>query len=331
MKNCIDPMVSDLAASDRRRLYQAREKVVDISLDGPAIPRFPEVTLDMRADGLRFILLPPGETTVNYKTEISFIDVNLNPGSHLVSWNSDRLSEEYFPTDSFAFVPCGTEFRISTANALPGLILEIEPSYWPDSLREDLGFADGASGFGGDGASRRSVDFLTYEHDPVAAELGRAGMRLLIEDHRLGERADALALEGIALGLIGRVVKRLDDDRSAPRRTPIPSALASRKMRVVTEYIEANLHETILVADLAQLVAMSASHFARSFTLTMGVSPARYVVTRRVARANLMLTQAELSIAQIAFVCGFSGQAHLTRVFRKVAGVTPGEFRRGDG
>ena len=120
-------------------------------------------------------------------------------------------------------MPVGGEFRIDVTNPLPGLIVEIEPTYWPDSLREEFGFGEGAtggpssgggSGFGGDLSSRRAVDFLTYEHDPVAAELGRAGIRLLMEDHASGERADALALEGIAMGLIGRVAKRLQDDRS---------------------------------------------------------------------------------------------------------------------
>lgn len=157
-------------------------------------------------------------------------------------------------------------------------------------------------------------------------------MRLLIEDHRSGERAAALALEGIALGLIDRVAKRLEDDRSETRGTLTPSALARRKLRLVTEYVEANLQETIQVADLAQLVAMSVSHFARSFKLAMGVSPARYVVIRRVARAKLMLAHHDaLSIAEVAFAYGFAGQSHLTRVFREMTGVTPVAFRDGMG
>ena len=96
----------------------------------------------------------------------------------------------------------------------------------------------------------------------------------------------------------------------------------------MTEYVEANLHDTVQVADLAQLVAMSVSHFARSFKLAMGVGPARYVVIRRVARAKLMLAQGELPIADVALACGFSGQAHLTRTFKDMTGVTPGAFRR---
>ena len=330
MDDFLDPAARGLAGPNPRRLHRAREKVVDVPLDGPAVERMPPLERDVRMNGLRFLLLPPGASTATLKLHASMIDVNLSAASHRISWNSDRLHTEDFPPDSLGFMPAGGEIRIDVTNPLPGLLLEIESSYWPDSLREDFGFgagAGGASGFGGDGSARRAADFLTYEHDPVAAELGRAGLRLLMEDHRSGERADALALEGIALGLIGRVAKRLADDRSPVPKRPTSSALPRRKLRLVTEYVEANLHETIQVADLAQLVAMSVSHFARSFRLAMGVSPARYVVMRRVARAKLLLVGDELSIAEIAFVCGFSGQAHMTRVFKGMTGATPGAFR----
>ena len=335
MEDFVDPAARGPAVPDRRRLHRARDKVVDVPLDGPGVPRFPEVARDVRTSGLRFALLPPGETVLKLETTASIIDVNLNAVPHRLGWNSDRLVEEGVPADSLAFIPQGGEIKVEVTNVLPGLVVEIEPSSWPESLREAFEFADGpslGSGFGGDVSTRRAVDFLGYEHDPVAAELGRAGLRLLMEDHWTGERADALALEGIAMGLIGRVAGRLAGGRRGGRSAPAPSALPRRKLRLVTEYVEANLHETIQVADLAELVAMSVSHFARCFRLAMGVSPARYVVLRRIERTKLMLTHRDdLSIAEIAFVCGFSGQAHLTRVFKDVTGMTPGAARKGAG
>lgn len=330
MEDFVDPAARGLAVPDRRRLHRARDKVVDVPLDGPALLRFPPMEHDVRAAGLRFIVQPVGRHEAVLNTTVSAIDVNLGAVPARIAWNSS-LKEVAVPPDSLSFVPCGGEYRFAVTNVLPGLLLEIEPSFWPDSLRETFGFGEGASsgsGFGGDVSTRRAVDFLGYEHDSVAAELGRAGMRLLMEDHRSGERADALALEGIALGLIGRVAGRLAAGRRGGRSAPVPSALPRRKLRLVTEYVEANLHETIQVADLAQLVAMSASHFARSFRLAMGVSPARYVVIRRIERAKLLLAhQDDMAIAEIAFVCGFAGQAHLTRVFKDLTGVTPGTFR----
>ena len=316
MEDFVDPTARALAVPDRR-LRRSAPPVVSLPLDGPSVARFPAMEREVHWNGLRFILLPPGETTLRSSVDASLIEVDLNPPlDALWSWNSDRLQKRMMPADGLAFLPRGGEYRISIVNVMPDLMLEIEPAAWPDSLQEAFAFTD------------THPDLLFWEHDPVPAELGRAGMRLLMEDHRTGERADALTLEGIALGLIGRVAKRLSNDRRCARPEPAPSALPRRKLRMVTEYVEANLHETIQVADLAELAAMSVSHFARCFRLAMGVSPARYVVMRRVERAKLMLTHRDdLSIAEIAFCCGFAGQAHLTRVFKDVTGTTPGGFR----
>lgn len=320
------------SSSTELKLASGQPTVVDVPLDGPPVPRFPEVTRNVRTNGLRFILLPPGQTTVNYKTSVSFLDVNLSRLKHRIAVNSDRLRDEMVAADSLGFVPIGSDFKISVTNPLPGLLVEIEPDYWPDTLREAFAFAEDGPGLGGDGAragrTSSAVDFLMYKHDPIAAELGKAGIRLLMEEHNTDEKADALALEGIALGLLGRVAKRIADDRSEAFVGTHSGALGRHKLRLVTEFVEANLHDTIQVADLAQLVAMSVSHFARSFKDVMDVTPARYVVLRRVARAKLLLAQKELPIAEIAFFCGFSGPAHLTRMFRAVAGTTPAAFRK---
>ncbi|MEM7665869.1 MAG: AraC family transcriptional regulator [Pseudomonadota bacterium] len=292
------------------------DTVFDMPLTGEGVPRFPDIEREISGRGLRFILLPPGKISMFLKAEVSFIDVNLNPIEHLFSFNSDELQTVQVPADSFSFVPFGGEFRISARNVLPGLVVEIDPSYWSESMREEFDI------------SPDKVGFLTYEHDPVAAELGRAGIRLLIEDQRGGETADALALEGIALGLIGRVAARLEDDRSIRSGRPTSTALARSRLRIVTEYIEANLGGRILVSDLAAISGMSVSNFARAFKLSIGVGPARYVTIRRVARAKLLLATGELSVAEIAFVSGFSGQSHLTRNFRELTGFTPAAFRR---
>jgi AraC family transcriptional regulator len=75
-------------------------------------------------------------------------------------------------------------------------------------------------------------------------------------------------------------------------------------------------------------VGYSRSHFLRMFHATTGMTPHRYVLNRRIERARRRLGDADMSIAQVAYCCGFSNQAHLTLAFRKVCGLTPGEYRR---
>ena len=67
----------------------------------------------------------------------------------------------------------------------------------------------------------------------------------------------------------------------------------------------------------------------RLFKATLRVSPYQYVLNRRVERAKILLGENKQSLADIALQCGFSHQEHMTRMFRRFTGVTPGLYRRG--
>ena len=100
-------------------------------------------------------------------------------------------------------------------------------------------------------------------------------------------------------------------------------------VRRVTTYIEAHLDGALPLAELAACAGLSPFHFARGFRATVGETPHRFVVQRRVAAARELLLASEgISLGEAAFRTGFSSQSHLTRCFREVCGVTPGEFLR---
>jgi len=94
------------------------------------------------------------------------------------------------------------------------------------------------------------------------------------------------------------------------------------------DYIEAHIDQDLSLTALAAESAMSVYHFARRFKQTVGLSPHAYVVSRRVRRAQEMLRQGKSTLAQVAAACGFSSQAHLTTLFRRQLGVTPGKYQR---
>lgn len=98
----------------------------------------------------------------------------------------------------------------------------------------------------------------------------------------------------------------------------------------VLQYIDDNLERPLTINELAQLLKLSAFHFARLFKLATGKSPHRYIVERRIKRAQDLLTYSRSSIPEIAYRVGFSSQSHMTTVFRKQAGVTPKALRRSD-
>ena len=107
-----------------------------------------------------------------------------------------------------------------------------------------------------------------------------------------------------------------------------PGRLLAWQARKVCAYIDANIANRLLIADLCLLVRLSEAHFARSFRLTFGEPPHAFVVRRRLELASRYMVQTEMSLSEIALQCGFADQAHLCRRFRDATGQSPAAWRR---
>jgi AraC family transcriptional regulator len=104
--------------------------------------------------------------------------------------------------------------------------------------------------------------------------------------------------------------------------------LSSRNERRAKELIDANLNGDLSTAKLAQECGMSVTHFGRAFRQSVGVTPHRWLLLRRIEAAKDLLYNTTRSICEIALDCGFADQSHFTRVFRDFVGVGPGAWRR---
>lgn len=105
---------------------------------------------------------------------------------------------------------------------------------------------------------------------------------------------------------------------------------AGDELAGVKRYIEENLADSFHVSDLSRLMDLTRPHFTRVFTEQEGIPPWRYVQTRRVHRARKLLDDG-MSPSEVAYETGFADQSHLTRVFRRLTGTTPGRYRKGLG
>jgi AraC-like DNA-binding protein len=105
--------------------------------------------------------------------------------------------------------------------------------------------------------------------------------------------------------------------------------LSRGALRRVEEYVDANLDSALDVDELATVVRMSPSHFTRSFNRSIGLTPHRYVIQCRVAKARELLTTTDLPLTEIALNIGFSDQSHFSRRFQEFVGVPPGAYRKG--
>ncbi|HEV7323855.1 MAG TPA: AraC family transcriptional regulator [Bosea sp. (in: a-proteobacteria)] len=105
--------------------------------------------------------------------------------------------------------------------------------------------------------------------------------------------------------------------------------LAAWQLRRAREIMTARLASNLTIAQVASECRLTPSHFARAFRHSTGVAPHRYLMQLRVSEAKKHLSQQHLPLSDIALMCGFGDQSHFTRVFRQLAGTSPGAWRRG--
>jgi len=112
------------------------------------------------------------------------------------------------------------------------------------------------------------------------------------------------------------------------RSGPAKSGLAAWQMRRVTAYIDAHLAGSIRNRDLAAAAKLSCGYFCQSFKDSFGCPPHSYILRRRVARARELLETTVTPLSQIALDCGFADQSHFSRIFRRVTGEAPRQWRQ---
>lgn len=109
--------------------------------------------------------------------------------------------------------------------------------------------------------------------------------------------------------------------------TDAQSTLDERLKRAI-QHVQENTERTTRLEDMAQAACMSPHHFSRTFKKAMGISPVKFAAKNRMEKARHLLRAGTLSIAAVAFVCGFSTQAHFTTKFKSFYGKTPARYQQ---
>jgi AraC family transcriptional regulator len=99
------------------------------------------------------------------------------------------------------------------------------------------------------------------------------------------------------------------------------------RLKQVLDYIEAHFDQQTHLSDLAETASMSPFYFARLFKNSVGVSPHKYVMTRRIERAKELLKRSSMSVLEIGVRVGYLDAKHFRVIFHREAGVSPNKFR----
>lgn len=280
--------------------------------------RIPSVPQETDLGELRMLLLPPGECNIKLQLGTNMFDVSLPRLEHEIALNSDKMERKTVAPEVIGIFPKGTEFLIRVQNTLPGCILEISD----DTLH---GWMDA-----GDIPELRRNTIIDYRHDAVAADLGRSAIRHQMMASTSKEPADILTVEALALGIAARGMAQIgaldgdtgmEMDRWARRgkRTCIDRSV---------DLLEERLRDADLkICDLAEAAGMSSSHFSHVFKSMLGETPYTFILRRRAEFARDLIIGTRTPLSQVAYEAGFSSQAHMSVVIRRVFGTTPGAMR----
>jgi AraC-like DNA-binding protein len=100
-----------------------------------------------------------------------------------------------------------------------------------------------------------------------------------------------------------------------------------RAVQLIKTYLQDNFSSNISLEQLANLTSLNRSYLVRVFCQSVGMPPYTYLNQVRVEKAKQLLTQG-VSVAEVAIAVGMSDQSHLTRHFKRIVGITPGQYRQ---
>lgn len=228
-----------------------------------------------------------------------------------VTFKSDgRAVSRHVPRGGIFFLPAGQECDVSLHAPLDTIHIYLRAELFEDQENGSVASLVGLAPFFGE---RDAV----LEH--LAGAIGEA-----VGDNLPGS---SLFVDPIAQAMASRFLA-INGRRPSTQDAPRSSQLSGRHLQRIRDFVEAHLDSDIRLNAMANACGLSTEYFVRLFKNSVGVSPYQYVIGLRVERAKALLSDPSQNLSEIALQCGFSHQEHMTRMFRRFTGQTPGRYRR---
>ena len=119
------------------------------------------------------------------------------------------------------------------------------------------------------------------------------------------------------------MIHRLDS-KSAKKK----SQFLMDEMDKAVRYFHENYNKTISIENYAKEHGMSVSWFIRNFKEYAGSTPTQYLLSLRISNAQSLLESTSYNITEIASIVGYDNPLYFSRIFSKISGMAPSEFRK---
>jgi AraC family transcriptional regulator len=241
------------------------------------------------------------------------IALHLSGSSAVEKWYEGRLCGCQSAVGSVSLVPAYGSSRWVLAGYSRVMHVYVDPAMLVDLAEQN-------------GSMRKASDLCDFfaQRDDVTA-----GLIKLLLSHHLAGCLDTLAYDEIMSLLLRNLMRRyggggaLQHDPHDSKR----SVLSHCTLRKVLDMMEASLAEDIRLADIAATAHLSKDHFLWAFKTMMGQTPHQYLMDRRIAHSQLLLTKGGMPIAEIGHASGFRDASHFSAVFKKRVGLSPRAYQ----
>ena len=258
--------------------------------------------------GLLHLRHPDCEYKEAYQQQ-HMIVVHLQPEQNSLRRMGDKVEVENVNVGDVAIIPANiNHWQRIEAEVSEAIALTIDPQVLSRLARETI--------------DPNKLELLpTFaKPDPLIQGLAH-NIKACLND----ESCDLLFVESMYQVLAMHLVKNYATRRFSLE--DIGNGLPPYQLKKVLNYIHDNLDRRIKIEDLSNLLGLSTYYLCRQFRAAVGVSPYRYIIDRRIEKAKTLLKEDKLSLADVAYECGFSSQSQMTQHFRTTLGITPKVYR----
>ena len=183
----------------------------------------------------------------------------------------------------------------------------------------------------GEQIGRRSISCIQIRNvfETRDSAIERIAQILVAEVEHKPHPAQALIVDQVSTALAAHLL--LSYNASEPIKPRDVPALSRFELAKLNDYIEDDLNRPISLAELAGIVQVSRFHFTRLFKRSTGMTASSYVEQCRIRRAQSLILETDIPLAEVALIAGFADQSHFTRRFHRHVGRTPATFAREHG